>query len=83
MGQEFTELKVRIPILTAYNRPLFQHHLSVLLGDAFVRMTYKEGEPGETITVEAAPGQLLPKDLVGFTKAALKSIGIDAQPEPL
>jgi hypothetical protein len=80
MSAHFTEIRVRVPFLTAYTRPLFQHHMSVLLGEAFIRTTVKEGEPGETITIEA-PAGLLPKDVVGFAKAALKSIGVDAQPE--
>ena len=83
MSTQTRTVKVRIPmVLTTYNRPLFLHHLQLVLGDGLKHVGFREGvDTGEIITVEGPMGAFLPKDVIGHVKACLKSVGIEAQPE--
>jgi hypothetical protein len=82
MSMQTRHVEVRIPVLTAYNRPLFIHHMQAILGQAFqgMSLTIAEGKAGETISVEV-PAQIIAKDIVGYAKACLRSIGVDGEPE--
>jgi len=78
MSTQTRTIKVQIPMtaLSMYDRPLFEHHLQTILGNSIKHMGFREGtDLGWVITVEAPMGALLPKDVIGYAKACLRSVG--------
>ena len=80
MSEQMRKVQLRIPVLNAYSSPLFIHHMKVILGQAFQGMSVTEGESGARVKVEV-PMEVQPQDVVGFARASLMSIGVNAQPE--
>jgi hypothetical protein len=74
-------VRLEIPGLDIYSRPLFVHAFGVILPNVELRLSMSEGQ-GEILTA-GIPVGILPKDVEGAVRAAFKSIGVEATPRLL